>query len=66
MSQGRVVFDGTADELTADAVREIYGTDGDGNEISEAITSTSIDVRPVPAAVTARSPALLRTASASA
>ena len=66
MSQGRVVFDGTADELTADAVREIYGTDGDGNEISEAITSTSIDVRPVPAAVTTPSPALLRTASASA
>lgn len=66
MSQGRVVFDGTADELTADAVREIYGTDGDGNEISEAITSTSIDVRPVPAAVTAPSPAMLRAASASA
>ncbi|WP_249691330.1 phosphonate ABC transporter ATP-binding protein [Stappia sp. WLB 29] len=66
MSQGRVVFDGTADELTADAVREIYGTDGDGNEISEAITSTSIDARPVPAAVTTPSPALLRTASASA
>ncbi|SOC06161.1 phosphonate ABC transporter ATP-binding protein [Stappia indica] len=66
MSQGRVVFDGTANELTAEAVREIYGTDGEGNEISEAITSTSITARPMPAAVVSPSPAMLRTASASA
>jgi phosphonate transport system ATP-binding protein len=47
-------------------VREIYGTDGEGNEISEAITSTSITATPMPAAVVSPSPAMLRTASASA
>lgn len=66
MAQGRVVFDGTADELTADAVREIYGTNGDGNEVSESITSTSITARPATAAVGTPSPAMLRTANASA
>lgn len=66
MSLGRVVFDGTANELTAEAVREIYGTDGEGNEVSEAITSTSITATPMPAAVVSPSPAMLRTASASA
>jgi phosphonate transport system ATP-binding protein len=42
MAGGKIVFDGTADELTRDAVRMIYGADGDGAEISEEITSTSI------------------------
>ena len=42
MAQGRVVFDGSAEELTSEAVREIYGAGNDGAEISEAITSTSI------------------------
>ena len=41
MSEGRVVFDGTAEELTSDAVKMIYGSMQDA-EISEAITSTSI------------------------
>jgi phosphonate transport system ATP-binding protein len=42
MAQGRVVFDGTADELTEAAAREIYGADGLKEAFSEAITSTSI------------------------
>lgn len=42
MAQGKVVFDGSAEELTSEAVREIYGAGNDGAEISEAITSTSI------------------------
>jgi phosphonate transport system ATP-binding protein len=42
MAAGKVVFDGPARELTIDAVRMIYGADGDGSEISEAITSTSL------------------------
>jgi len=42
MAAGEVVFDGTADELTSDAVRKIYGAqEGD---ISEEITSTSINL----------------------
>ena len=44
MAGGKVVFDGAADDLTREAVRMIYGADTDGSEISEAITSTSIDV----------------------
>jgi phosphonate transport system ATP-binding protein len=42
MAQGRVVFDGTADDLTEAAAREIYGADGLKEAFSEAITSTSI------------------------
>ena len=45
MAQGRVVFDGKPDELTTDAVREIYGAGADGAEISEAMTSTSLNAR---------------------
>ena len=40
MAAGKVVFDGPANELTSDAVRMIYGADGD--ELSEEITSTSL------------------------
>jgi len=40
MAAGKVVFDGTADELTAEAVKMIYGV-GEG-ELSEGITSTTI------------------------
>jgi phosphonate transport system ATP-binding protein len=40
MAKGRVVFDGTADDLTTDAARRIYGA---GEEFNEATTSTSID-----------------------
>ena len=40
MAAGKVVFDGPASDLTRDAVRMIYGADGD--ELSEEITSTSL------------------------
>jgi len=43
MSKGRVVFDGTPDELTMDAARAIYGVEGMKDAFSEAVTSTSID-----------------------
>ena len=46
MRQGRLVFDGPASELTAAAVRDIYGAD---HEIDEATTSTAIDRIPQPA-----------------
>jgi phosphonate transport system ATP-binding protein len=42
MAAGEVVFDGPASELTAEAVREIYGAEAD--DLSEEITSTSIDL----------------------
>ncbi len=48
MSQGRVVFDGTPDELTAEAVHQIYGV-GDASSFDEGMTSTSITA-PQPAA----------------
>ncbi|QIE43173.1 phosphonate ABC transporter ATP-binding protein (plasmid) [Rhodobacteraceae bacterium SC52] len=40
MRQGRVVFDGTPDQLTTGVARDIYGADAG---FSEAATSTSID-----------------------
>ncbi|PZU21969.1 MAG: phosphonate ABC transporter ATP-binding protein [Shinella sp.] len=42
MSAGRVVFDGSPNELDAEAVRTIYGTGHDGAEIDESMTSTAI------------------------
>jgi phosphonate transport system ATP-binding protein len=42
MAAGTVVFDGPPEELTREAVRMVYGAAGDGSEISEAITSTSL------------------------
>jgi phosphonate transport system ATP-binding protein len=39
MAQGRVVFDGTPDELTTDVARELYGADG----LKEALTSTALE-----------------------
>ena len=42
MAAGEVVFDGPASELTTDAVRMIYGAEGEDGDISEDITSTSI------------------------
>ncbi|WP_306029593.1 phosphonate ABC transporter ATP-binding protein [Stappia sp. MMSF_3263] len=58
MSQGAVVFDGTPDMLTTDAARRIYGADS--QELSEAITSTSITAvpRPAPVSVGALRPAV--------
>ncbi|MEL6967971.1 MAG: phosphonate ABC transporter ATP-binding protein [Pseudomonadota bacterium] len=43
MSKGKVVFDGTPDELTMDAARSIYGVEGMKDAFSEAVTSTSLD-----------------------
>lgn len=65
MAGGRVVFDGTPSELTAEAVRAIYGTDSDGNDVSEAMTSTSLSfAEQADAAPSIASPAGLRAASA--
>ena len=46
MAGGRVVFDGKPSELTAEAVKEIYGTDKDGAGIDETMTSTAINIAP--------------------
>jgi phosphonate transport system ATP-binding protein len=43
MAAGRVVFDGAPEELTRETVRMVYGADADGEEISESMTSTSIN-----------------------
>jgi phosphonate transport system ATP-binding protein len=43
MAGGRVVFDGTPDDLTTDVAREIYGADGLAEAFSEAMTSTSLE-----------------------
>ena len=51
MQGGKVVFDGTPDDLTELAARRIYGADGIKDAFSEAITSTSISrgaPKPVP------------------
>jgi phosphonate transport system ATP-binding protein len=42
MAAGRVVFDGSPEQLTEATAREIYGADGMKEAFSEAITSTSI------------------------
>ena len=47
MRLGRVMFDGTAAQLTDDVVRDIYGTEG-LREFNEAVTSTQNAI-PVPA-----------------
>lgn len=47
MRAGRVLFDGTAAQLTDDVVRDIYGTEG-LQEFNEAVTSTAARVQ-VPA-----------------
>jgi len=57
MAAGRVVFDGRPSELTAVAVKQIYGTDKDGAGIDETMTSTSINI---PAAVAANQSAGLQ------
>jgi phosphonate transport system ATP-binding protein len=43
MRDGRIVFDGTPDQLTTGAARDIYGAD---TSFSESATSTSIDALP--------------------
>ncbi|WP_338022065.1 phosphonate ABC transporter ATP-binding protein [Allorhizobium sonneratiae] len=42
MAEGKVVFDGRPEELTAEAVARIYGTGQDGTGIDESMTSTAI------------------------
>ncbi|HTO27295.1 MAG TPA: phosphonate ABC transporter ATP-binding protein [Devosia sp.] len=39
MAAGKIVFDGTPDQLTSDVARTIYGADG----LKEALTSTAIE-----------------------
>ena len=48
MAAGRVVFDGTPDQLTTDVARQLYGADGLEEAFSETMTSTSLPpaVRP--------------------
>jgi phosphonate transport system ATP-binding protein len=48
MAQGRVVFDGTPDKLTRQAIQSIYGDAGD--EVDESLTSTLAAIMPAPAA----------------
>jgi phosphonate transport system ATP-binding protein len=47
MQAGRIVFDGTPDQLTAGVVRDIYGA---GDEFSEELTSTALPGAQAPAA----------------
>jgi len=56
MRDGRIVFDGTPEQLTTDMAREIYGA---GAGFSEAATSTQIDTleRSLPLLRTAAAPA---------
>lgn len=46
MADGRVVFDGAPETLTAEAARDIYGVDGLDAALSETVTSTSIEPLP--------------------
>lgn len=57
MAAGRVVFDGTPDQLTEAVAREIYGADGLKEAFSEAITSTSLGAPKAAAAELSPSPA---------
>jgi phosphonate transport system ATP-binding protein len=60
MRAGRVVFDGTAAELTSAAAREIYGDEGLKEAFSEAITSTSLGpLVPLPVPALRAQPALV-------
>ena len=43
MSAGRVVFDGTPEQLTTEVARELYGADGLEEAFSEEMTSTSLE-----------------------
>jgi phosphonate transport system ATP-binding protein len=57
MAAGRVVFDGTPDQLTEAVAREIYGAEGLKEAFSEAITSTSLGAPKAAAAELSPSPA---------
>ncbi|MGV3489963.1 MAG: hypothetical protein ACO1OG_01455, partial [Devosia sp.] len=43
MAAGKVVFDGTPDQLTTDVARQLYGADGLKEAFSEEMTSTSLE-----------------------
>ena len=43
MAAGRVVFDGTPEELTTAVARDLYGAEGLAEAFSESMTSTSLD-----------------------
>ena len=43
MAGGRVVFDGTPEELTTEVARELYGAEGLADAFSESMTSTSLE-----------------------
>lgn len=46
MATGRVVFDGTPEQLTTDVARQLYGADDLEGAFSEAMTSTSLSPAP--------------------
>jgi phosphonate transport system ATP-binding protein len=46
MAEGRVVFDGTPDELTTDVAKALYGAEGLAEAFSEEMTSTSLEAVP--------------------
>ncbi|MFL5254241.1 MAG: phosphonate ABC transporter ATP-binding protein [Rhodopila sp.] len=50
MAQGRVVFDGAPEQLTAPVLQQIYGQGEAGAELDERITSTSLPLRTVASA----------------
>ncbi len=45
MAAGKVVFDGTPDELTEDKARQIYGAEGAEDAFTESMTSTTLGPR---------------------
>ncbi|MCB9992076.1 MAG: phosphonate ABC transporter ATP-binding protein [Hyphomicrobiaceae bacterium] len=49
MQNGRIVFDGSPDDLTTDIAREIYGAEGLKEAFSETMTSTSLPAAPATA-----------------
>jgi phosphonate transport system ATP-binding protein len=53
MRDGRVMFDGTARQLTDDVVRDIYGSEG-LMEFNEAVTSSAVNAAAPKAAIPAR------------
>jgi phosphonate transport system ATP-binding protein len=49
MAQGRIVFDGAPEQLTAPVLQQIYGQGDAGVVLDERITSTSLPIGPIPA-----------------
>jgi phosphonate transport system ATP-binding protein len=50
MAQGRIVFDGAPEQLTAPVLQQIYGQGGPDIALDERITSTSLPIGPIAAA----------------